>query len=262
MVNSTVRLAEVPPAWSGLAGQPEEESRPSDNQVRKAQQLATLGAVAILCTVIGACSTSPRPAIGGQPSESTSLTPETVPSSDAAAPTDGGITKISDMFGPACGQFLHEGPGAAQRIVNDPVATAISRNPSLTTLAKAITATQLGDILDSAVELTVFAPDDSAFQAWGTQHPGILKQLTTATGVISPNSNLTKIVTYHMLGRRYDAAGLVRAGSVDTLDGTKLRIGGTAAAPTINGAPVLCGNIPTKNATVFVIGQLLSLSAP
>ncbi|MGH3822758.1 MAG: fasciclin domain-containing protein, partial [Pseudonocardiaceae bacterium] len=32
----------------------------------------------------------------------------------------------------------------------------------------------------------------------------------------------------------------------------------TSTAPTVNGAPVLCGNIPTKNATVFVIGQVLS----
>ncbi|MFZ0121559.1 MAG: fasciclin domain-containing protein, partial [Pseudonocardiaceae bacterium] len=43
--------------------------------------------------------------------------------------------------------------------------------------------------------------------------------------------------------------------------GAKLTIGGTATAPTVNGAPVLCGNIPTKNATVFVIGQVLSLPA-
>jgi uncharacterized surface protein with fasciclin (FAS1) repeats len=35
-------------------------------------------------------------------------------------------------------------------------------------------------------------------------------------------------------------------------------IAGTDMAPTVNGAQVLCGNIPTKNATVFVIGQVLS----
>ncbi|HEX8762058.1 MAG TPA: fasciclin domain-containing protein [Pseudonocardiaceae bacterium] len=46
-----------------------------------------------------------------------------------------------------------------------------------------------------------------------------------------------------------------------TLEGANLTIGGTAAAPTVNGAPVLCGNILTKNATVFVIEQVLSLPA-
>jgi uncharacterized surface protein with fasciclin (FAS1) repeats len=29
----------------------------------------------------------------------------------------------------------------------------------------------------------------------------------------------------------------------------------------VNGAPVVCGNIPTKNATVFVIGQVLPVPA-
>jgi uncharacterized surface protein with fasciclin (FAS1) repeats len=45
---------------------------------------------------------------------------------------------------------------------------------------------------------------------------------------------------------------------VDTLEGGKVTIGGTPSAPTVNGAQVLCGNIPTKNATVFVIGQVLT----
>jgi len=53
----------------------------------------------------------------------------------------------------------------------------------------------------------------------------------------------------------------VQAGTLDSLEGAKINIGGTAAAPTVNGATVLCGNIPTKNATVFVIGQVLSLPA-
>ncbi|MDQ4105425.1 MAG: fasciclin domain-containing protein, partial [Actinomycetota bacterium] len=45
------------------------------------------------------------------------------------------------------------------------------------------------------------------------------------------------------------------------LQGSKVTIGGTPEAHTVNGTPVLCGNIPTKNATVFVIGQVLSPSA-
>ncbi|MCA1695404.1 MAG: fasciclin domain-containing protein, partial [Actinobacteria bacterium] len=64
--------------------------------------------------------------------------------------------------------------------------------------------------------------------------------------------------TYHVVGTRYNAASLVQAATVDSLEGAKITVGGTAAAPTVNGAPVLCGNIPTKNATVFVIGQVLS----
>jgi hypothetical protein len=41
-----------------------------------------------------------------------------------------------------------------------------------------------------------------------------------------------------VVGQRYDAAGIIHAGTLDSLEGAKLTIGGTAAAPTVNGAPV------------------------
>ena len=227
--------------------------------MRKIQRLAAVGALAVLTAVVGACSSSQQPATGSQ--ASAPATSETAAPGEATAPTGRGVTKISDIFGPACSQVPTEGPGSAQGMVNDPVATAASHNPLLTTLTKAVTAANLVDTLNSAPALTVFAPADPAFQALEAQHPGILKQLTTAPDVASPNSQLAKILTYHVVGTRYDAAGLIPAGTLDSLEGAKLKIGGTAAAPTINGAPVLCGNIPTKNATVFVIGQVLSLPA-
>ena len=74
----------------------------------------------------------------------------------------------------------------------------------------------------------------------------------------SPEGKLVKILKYHVVGQRYDAATLVQAGTVESLEGGKIQISGTSAAPTVNGAQVMCGNIPTKNATVFVIEQVLS----
>ncbi len=227
--------------------------------MRKIQRLAAAGALAALTAVVGACSNSQGPATSGQASsEPQQSSAQAAPNPGATAPTGNGVTQISDIFGPACSQVPAEGPGSAQGMVNDPVATAASHNPLLTTLTKAVTAANLVDTLNSAPALTVFAPSDSAFQALEAKNPGTLNQLTTAPDVATPNSKLAKILTYHVVGTRYDAAGLVRAGTVDSLEGAKITVGGTAAAPTINGAPVLCGNIPTKNATVFVIGQVLS----
>jgi uncharacterized surface protein with fasciclin (FAS1) repeats len=220
--------------------------------------------MAALTAVVGACSNSQGPATGSQasaPATSNSAAPTGEAGAGSGAQTGSGVTQISDIFGPACSQVPTEGPGSAQGMVNDPVATAASHNPLLTTLTKAVTAANLVDTLNSAPALTVFAPADPAFQALEAQHPGILNQLTTAPDVASPNSQLAKILTYHVVGTRYDAAGIVQADTLDSLEGGKLKIGGTAAAPTVNGAPVLCGNIPTKNATVFVIGQVLSLPA-
>jgi uncharacterized surface protein with fasciclin (FAS1) repeats len=228
--------------------------------VRKIQRLAVVGAMAALTAVVGACSNSQGPATGSQAS-APAAEPAT-PSFEATAPSGTGVTKVSDIFGPACDQVPKEGPGSAQGMVNDPVATAASHNPLLTTLTKAVTAANLVDTLNSdKAAYTVFAPADSAFQALEAQHPGILKELTTAPDVASPSGKLSKILTYHVVAQRYDAAGIVQAGTLDSVEGAKIKIGGTAVAPTVNGAPVLCGNIPTKNATVFVIGQVLSLPA-
>ena len=226
--------------------------------MRKIQRLAAAGAMAALTAVIGACSNTQGPATGSQAGESATAGAQATPGAEAAAPAGTGVTKISDIFGPACDQVPKEGPGSPQGMVDDPVATAASHNPLLTTLTKAVTAAKLVDTLNSAPALTVFAPADPAFQALEAQHPGILNELTTAPDAASPTGKLYKILTYHVVGQRYDAAGIVKAGTLDSLEGGKINIGGTAAAPTINGAPVLCGNIPTKNATVFVIGQVLS----
>jgi uncharacterized surface protein with fasciclin (FAS1) repeats len=57
--------------------------------------------------------------------------------------------------------------------------------------------------------------------------------------------------------QRYDAKALEAAGTVPNLDspqGGDLKIAGAGDQMTVNGAPVLCGTIPTKNATVFVGG--------
>jgi len=224
--------------------------------MRKIQRLAAVGAMAALTAVVGACSSTQQPTTGSQ--ASTPASEPAAPPGAATAPTGSGVTKISEIFGPACSQVPTEGPGSAQGMVNDPVATAASHNPLLTTLTKAVAAANVVDTLNSAPAITVFAPTDPAFAALETQHPGITNQLTTAPDVATPNSQLAKILTYHVVGQRYDAAGIVSAGTLTSLEGAKLTIGGTAAAPTINGAPVLCGNIPTKNATVFVIGQVLS----
>src|SRR5947209_12610903 len=181
----------------------------------KIQRLAAIGAMAALTAVVGACSSTQAPASGSQ--ASAPANESAAPTGEATAPTGNGVTKISDIFRPVCDQVPTQGPGSAQGMVNDPVATAASHNPLLTTLTKAATAANLVDTLNSAPAITVFAPADPAFAALEAQHPGITKQLTTAPDVASPNSQLAKILTYHVVGQRYDAAGIIHVGTLDSL---------------------------------------------
>ncbi|GHF50431.1 fasciclin [Amycolatopsis bartoniae] len=163
-----------------------------------------------------------------------------------------GITTNADVFGPACGQLPQgNSPGSLDSMGPEPVASAASTNPLLTKLVAAVKATNLVDTLNSQQAITVFAPADSAFDALGD---------AKFTELAQNPSQLAPILQYHVLPQRYDAKGLQAAGSVQTLntDGGPVKIEGTGDAMTVNGAKVLCGNIPTKNATVFVIDKVLT----
>ncbi len=224
--------------------------------MRKIQRLAAVGAMAALTAVLGACSSAQTPA-----PEAPAAAPAEEPAATSEAPalSGTGVTQISDIFGPACSQVPTAGTGSAEDMVDDPVATAASNNPLLKILTAAVTKANLVDTLNSVDQpFTVFAPADQAFTDYEAKNPGTLNQLTTAPDVATENSRLAKILKYHVVGTRYDAAGIVERGTLTSVEGSTLTIGGTAAEPTVNGYKVLCGNIPTKNATVFVIDTVLT----
>ncbi|MCR6489768.1 fasciclin domain-containing protein [Amycolatopsis sp. OK19-0408] len=149
--------------------------------------------------------------------------------------TPDGVTTDADVFGSACPRLPLASMGS------QPVASATSANPLLTRLSAAVKAVGLVDTLNSSPAMTVFAPADPAFSAWS-------------------GAELVPILMHHVVGARYDAKGLATAGSVASLDtaGGPVKIEGSGENMTIGGAKILCGNIPTKNATVFVIDKVLA----
>jgi uncharacterized surface protein with fasciclin (FAS1) repeats len=162
-----------------------------------------------------------------------------------------GMTKTTDVFGPGCSQVPQDASnkGSLQGMAEDPVATAASNNPLLTKLVAAVKAANLADTLNSQEAITVFAPADPAFAELGDAK---FQELAGNPAALTP------ILQYHVVPMRYDAKGLEAAKTVKTLAGGDVTIAGSGDNLTVNGAPVLCGNIPTKNATVFVIGKVLT----
>jgi uncharacterized surface protein with fasciclin (FAS1) repeats len=222
--------------------------------VKKTQRLAAVGALAALTLTISACSSGETASTTSSSTTASAAKTTTAAPSSSKAATAGsadGVTKIDQIFGPACSQVPTTGPGSAAGMVDAAVGTAASNNPLFKTLTAAVTAAGLVPTLnDTKAAYTVFGPIDSAFTALPA---GTLDKL-----LADPSGQLTTILTYHVIPKRYDAAGLVAAGSVKSVQGGEVKITGTAAAPLINGNEVLCGNIPTANATVFAIGTVLT----
>ncbi|WP_318307309.1 fasciclin domain-containing protein [Amycolatopsis solani] len=213
-------------------------------------RIAGIGLAAAAALTLTACSGSDTASSGSSsaPAPSSSMA---APSSSAAAGGDG-MTTNADVFGPACSQLPQgSAPGSLDSMGPQPVASAASTNPLLTKLVAAVKATNLVDTLNSAPSITVFAPADPAFAALGDAK---FAELAGKPAELSP------ILQYHVVGKRYDAKGLAAAGSLDTLNaaGGQLKIEGSGENMTVNGAKILCGNIPTKNATVFVIDKVLT----
>ena len=221
--------------------------------MKKIQRLAAVGALAGLTVALGACGSEEEPAAGGG-NEASAPSAPSEPESSSAAPSGAGVTTTEDIFGPACSAVPTEGEGSAQGMVDDPVGKAASNNPLLTTLTQTVVASNLVDTLnDASAQYTVFAPSNDAFTALEESSPGI-----TDTLLAAPEGQLTTVLTYHVIPQRYDAQGLVDAGSVPSVQGGMVEITGTPDAPIINGSTnVACGNIPTANATVFVIDSVL-----
>ncbi|GLY44476.1 fasciclin [Amycolatopsis sp. NBRC 101858] len=211
-------------------------------------RIAGIGLTAAAALTLTACGGSSDSAS----SSSSSMAPSSSASAAGSTGSPDGVTTNADVFGPACGQLPQgSAPGSLDSMGPQPVASAASTNPLLTKLVAAVKATNLVDTLNSQEAITVFAPADPAFAALGDAK---FAELAGKPAELAP------ILQYHVVGKRYDAKGLAAAGSVDTLNtaGGPVKLEGSGENMTINGAKILCGNIPTKNATVFVIDKVLT----
>ncbi len=164
----------------------------------------------------------------------------------------------AQTFGDGCAEVPADGAGSFDGMVKDPVATAASNNPILTTLVTAVGAVDgLGDTLNGAEELTVFAPFNGAFAEIPEEDLNALVEGGMADG---QDSTLYKILAHHVVGMSADTEAVV--GEHETLAGDTLTIEGDENGMTVTDgtvtANVICGNVPTANATVYVIDKVLT----
>jgi uncharacterized surface protein with fasciclin (FAS1) repeats len=219
--------------------------------VPKTQRFAAAGALVVVVVASqAACGGREKHASAGQAATETvtATTLETtwVPPSSSGAD---GATTSDDVVGPACRQFPQDpqDKGSLQSMAAEPVGTAIANNPLLTTLAGQARKAGLADMLNAVPEMTIFAPVDSAFAGLGAK----------AAEMAADPELLRRVLSYHVVPKRYDTEGLINAKEVQTLEGGAIKIKSRGEDLMANDGPVLCGNIATRNATVFMIGEVL-----
>jgi uncharacterized surface protein with fasciclin (FAS1) repeats len=165
-----------------------------------------------------------------------------------APPTTAASMTASGPFGAACSAVPASGAGSLEALAQDPVATAAANTPQLSTLVTAVKKADLVNTLNNAQGITVFAPTNDAFAA--VPKPTLDKALGDPKGL------LTTVLTYHVVPGQLTPDQL--AGSHKTLQGDTIQITGSGQDFKVNGnSSVVCGNIKTANATVYLIDQVL-----
>ncbi|MEU0232286.1 MULTISPECIES: fasciclin domain-containing protein [unclassified Streptomyces] len=202
-----------------------------------------VAAAAVLPFSLAACSDSGKDEASGAGAPASS----SAAAENSSAPADSGTTP-DGPFGPACAGVPKEGAGSFDGMAKDPVATAASNNPALSTLVTAVKKAGLVDTLNNAQNITVFAPTNDAFAK-------IPK--ADLDKVLADKDMLTKILTYHVVGEKLTPKQLEN-GSFETLQKGMVTTKGSGEEYTVNDtSKVVCGNVPTANATVYIVDTVL-----
>ncbi|MCV6977802.1 fasciclin domain-containing protein [Mycobacterium bourgelatii] len=212
-----------------------------------AKTVAAAGLAAVAIAGLAGCSdTKPAAQNTGSPA------PATMGASPAAG-TPAMADPAADLIGTGCSQYAAQnpqGPGSVAGMAQDPVATAASNNPMLTTLTSALSGklnpnVNLVDTLNSG-EYTVFAPTNAAFDKLPA---ATIEQLKTDSQLLS------SILTYHVVNGQASPSKI--DGTRKTLQGSDVTVMGSGDALMVNNAGLVCGGVHTANATVYMIDTVL-----
>ncbi|MFG2972116.1 fasciclin domain-containing protein [Streptomyces sp. NPDC048331] len=212
------------------------------NSLRIRRIALAVATAAVLPFALTACSED------GTSSDAAPAASASAGGSDPATTSSEPATAMDKPFGTGCAGVPKEGAGSFDGMAKDPVATAASNNPALSTLVAAVERAGLVDTLNNASNITVFAPTDDAFAK-------IPK--ADLDKVLADKATLTKILTYHVVGQKLTPKQLEN-GSFETLEKGRITTAGSGETYKVDGtSTVVCGNVPTANATVYIVDTVL-----
>jgi uncharacterized surface protein with fasciclin (FAS1) repeats len=204
----------------------------------RATKITAIAAALVFSASLAAC--------GGDDASGENTAAAPAATTPSAAPSMAMDTMAT--FGAGCAAVPTEAtdPGSFDAMSKVPVATAASGNPLLSTLVTAVKQAGLVDTLNTAPALTVFAPTNDAF----AKIPA-----ADLKAVLADKKTLTSILTYHVVEGKLAPEQL--AGTHKTIQGDEVTVEGSASDFKVNEASVVCGNVQTANATVYIIDSVL-----
>ncbi len=131
----------------------------------------------------------------------------------------------------------------------DIVDTAVAAG-SFQSLAKALQAADLIDILKGPGPFTVFAPTDEAFAKLPAG---------TLDNLLKPENKdkLRAILTYHVVAGNIPSAKVVTLSSAKTVNGQEVKITAVGGNVMVNNAHVVKADIPASNGVIHVIDTVI-----
>lgn len=233
--------------------------------MRTTTSLMGIGTIALLG--LTACSDSPEegaPADGqenmqdesveedGMETEEPDMTDESDMEEDSDADSDA-MDPGANLVGAACEDYAEQvpdGDGSVEGMAQDPVATAASNNPMLSTLTAAISGELNSDVdlVDTlnGDEFTVLAPIDDAFAEIPEEDLNALADDADA---------LTEVLTYHVIPGQLMPDEI--EGEHETVQGEIVTVSGSGEDLMFDDAGLVCGGVETDNATVYMIDAVL-----
>ncbi|MGA8545719.1 MAG: fasciclin domain-containing protein [Mycobacterium sp.] len=205
-----------------------------------------VGLAAIAALGFSACSSNKS-----QSARQTSANPAMSTMAPAATTA---MTPAANLIGTGCADYSAQhpsGPASVTGMAQDPVATAASNNPMLSTLTAALSGklnpnVNLVDTLNSG-QYTVFAPTNAAFD----------KLPQSTIDELKTNADMLKnILTYHVV-QGQESPNTVD-GAHKTLQGAEVKVTGQGNGLKVDDAGLVCGGVHTANATVYMIDTVLT----
>jgi uncharacterized surface protein with fasciclin (FAS1) repeats len=193
---------------------------------------------------------STSPATSAPPSRSPARSDRRKDAERAVAASREPVTRRT--IGAACGKIPRTGTGSRRWMASVPVVTAASHYPPLTDLVHAAKVAGLAATLNSASAVTLFAPDNAAFRALGRGNYNTL---------MANKADLAQVLKYHVVTGRITPAELAERKPLTTLAGLPVHPVRSRNVYKINGVKVICGNLRTANATIYIVDGVLNMSA-